>query len=87
MLCVIQPLKFFNDLIELTEDTILEGYDEYGDVYTFAGATPAEILNEVNTELNFCIESCVNTLTRNVLLIGEYMLCAATSSEIADLSG
>ena len=75
--------KMVNGLIELTEDIILEGYD----VYTFAGTTPAEILNEVNTELNFCIESCVNTLTRNVLLIGEYMLCGTTSSEIAALSG
>ena len=32
-----------NGLIELTEDIIVEGYDEYGNAYTFAGATPAEI--------------------------------------------
>ena len=43
--------KVVNGLIELTEDIIVEGYDENGNIYTFAGATPAEIitLNGVHT--------------------------------------
>ena len=35
--------KVVNGLIEITENITVEGYDEYCDAHTFAGATPAEI--------------------------------------------
>ena len=67
--------KVIDDMIELIEDITLEGYDENGDAYTFAGATPAEItrlngvthpiqtqLDEVITELdalNMELDLCI----------------------------
>ena len=44
-------------------------------------------LDAVNTELNLCIKSGVNTLTSNVTWNSGKMFCGVTSSKIAHLSG
>ena len=78
-----------NGLIELTEDITVDGYDKNGDAYTFAGATPTEIitLNGVRSSVQGQFDELFNEAS---VIHAELDMCiksGVTASEIACLSG